>query len=154
MHNDQCYSIIKESHEEENKEITSQHNLQNSSLTCHHSTTKVELIAHAIPVIINGRVSGEDSSKSVKLKTLSQKEAKLSASKETTRSVQGKHKICIIGDSHVRGLSSKVSNSLDDAFSVIGMTKPNADIEGITSSHLLLDSLTKNDLIIFYGGVK
>jgi hypothetical protein len=85
MHNDQCYSIIKESREEENKEITSQHNLQNSSLTCHHSTTKVELITHAIPIIINGRVSGEDSSKSVTLKTLSQKEVKLSASKETTR---------------------------------------------------------------------
>jgi hypothetical protein len=38
---------------------------------------------------------------------------------------------------------------------VIGITKPNADIEGITSSlHLLIDNLTKKDLIIFYGGTK
>jgi hypothetical protein len=32
---------------------------------------------------------------------------------------------------------------------------PNADIERITSSlHFLSDNLTKNDLIIFYGGTK
>jgi hypothetical protein len=38
---------------------------------------------------------------------------------------------------------ARFSNGLD-AFSVTGITKPNADIEGITSSlHLLLDNLTK-----------
>jgi hypothetical protein len=45
-----------------------------------------------------------------------------------------KHKICIIGDSHVKGLSDKVSSGLDDTFSVSGITKPNGDIEGITFS--------------------
>jgi hypothetical protein len=44
-----------------------------------------------------------------------------------------KHKIFIIGDSHVRGLSDKVRNDLDDAFSVIGISKPNGDIDGIMS---------------------
>jgi hypothetical protein len=38
---------------------------------------------------------------------------------------------------------------------VIGITKPNADIEAITSPlHLKTDNLTKKDLIIFYGGTK
>jgi hypothetical protein len=35
---------------------------------------------------------------------------------------------------------------------LIGITKPNADIEGITSSSHLPDNQTKKDLIIFCGG--
>ena len=66
-----------------------------------------------------------------------------------------RHKILIIGDSHVRGLSEKISNCLYDSFSVIGITKPNADVEAITSPlHPVTDNLTKKDLIIFYGGTK
>ena len=66
-----------------------------------------------------------------------------------------RHKIVIIGESHVRGLSEKISSCLDDSFSVTGITKPNADIEAITSPlHLKTDNLTKKDLIIFYGGTK
>jgi hypothetical protein len=70
------------------------------------------------------------------------------------RPAQCKHKICIIGDSHVRGLSDKVSNGLDDTFSVIGITEPKVDIEGITFSlYFSSDNLTKNDWIILYVGV-
>jgi hypothetical protein len=58
---------------------------------------------------------------------------KLNTLKETVTVTHRRHKILIINDSHVRGLSDKVSSGLDDAFSVIGITKPNADIEGITS---------------------
>jgi len=55
----------------------------------------------------------------------------------------------------VTGLSEKISNCLDDSFSVIGITKANVDIEAITSPlHLVTDNLTKNDWIIFYGGTK
>jgi hypothetical protein len=44
---------------------------------------------------------------------------------------------------------------LNDAFSVIGITKPNAIIKGIISSlHTSIDNLTKEDVIIFYGGTK
>ena len=76
-------------------------------------------------------------------------------SKKTKPVTHSRHKIFIIGDSHVRGLSEKVRNSLNDAFSVIGITKPNAVIEVITSpAHLIIDNLTKKDLIIFYGGTK
>jgi hypothetical protein len=38
---------------------------------------------------------------------------------------------------------------------VTGITKPNADIEAITSPlHLKTENLTKEDLIIFYDGTK
>jgi metallophosphoesterase superfamily enzyme len=64
------------------------------------------------------------------------------------------HRIYIIGDSHVKGLSDKVRNGLDEAFRVNGITKPKADIERITSTlHFLSNNLTKNE-IIFYGGSK
>jgi len=66
-----------------------------------------------------------------------------------------RHKILVISDSHVRGLSENISNCLDDSFSVIGITKQNADIEAVTSPlYLKTENLTKEDLIIFYGGTK
>jgi hypothetical protein len=75
--------------------------------------------------------------------------------KKTKAMAYRNHKIFIIGDSHVRGLSEKVRNSLNDAFSVIGVTKPNATTEAITSPlHLPINNLTRSDLIIFYGGTK
>jgi hypothetical protein len=80
---------------------------------------------------------------------------KLNTSEKTVTPACRRHKIVIIGDSHVRGLSEKVNNYLDDSFSVISITKSNADIEAITSPlHLKSDNLTKKDLIIFYGGTK
>jgi hypothetical protein len=92
---------------------------------------------------------------SVKLKILVQNEMNSSTLKKPMTTTNIKHNIFIIGDSHVRGLSDKVSSDLDDAFSMTGISKPNADIDGITSSeHFSVDNLTKNYLIIFYGGTK
>jgi hypothetical protein len=39
--------------------------------------------------------------------------------------------IFIIGDSHIRGCSEKLVNSLGKAFRVIGITKPNANASAI-----------------------
>ena len=64
-----------------------------------------------------------------------------------------RYKILLIGDSHARGLSKKISNCLDDSYRVFGITKPNADIETIISPiHLKTGNPTKKDLIIFLGG--
>jgi hypothetical protein len=66
-----------------------------------------------------------------------------------------RQKILVISDSHVRGLSDKVRNRLDDTFSVFGVTKPNADIEAITTPvHLKTGNLIKEDPIIFLVGTK
>ena len=126
-------------------ENSTQHNLQISS--------SLDLNTYAIPSIINGRLSRVDSNQLETLKTPLLKEVKPNPSKMTERSIHSKHKICIIGDSHVKGLSDKLSNDLDECFSVIGISKPNANTEGIISSlNLLTENFTKNDLVIFYGG--
>jgi len=46
----------------------------------------------------------------------------------------------------------RLNDCLDDSFSVIGITKPNADTEAVTSPlNLKTDNLTKKDIIILYG---
>lgn len=64
-----------------------------------------------------------------------------------------RHRIIIIGDSHVRGCSDKLANSLGKAFSVIGITKPNANVSAILhSTNLKNDKLSKRDVVIICGG--
>jgi hypothetical protein len=61
----------------------------------------------------------------------------------------------LIGDSHARGLAERIGCSLGNSFSVIGITKPNADIKGITSPrHFTSANLTKHDTIVFCGGTR
>ena len=63
------------------------------------------------------------------------------------------HKIVISGDSHVRGLSGNVTNNLHDNYSVCGFVKPGVNIATQTSSKTAdINLLTKNNLIIFWGG--
>jgi len=39
----------------------------------------------------------------------------------------------LIGDSHIKRCSEKISNLLDDSYNVTGITKPNANLETLTS---------------------
>ena len=76
----------------------------------------------------------------------------MNTSKKTVTSACIRHKILITVDSHVTGLPGKISNCLDNSFSVTGITNSNADIEAITSPlHLVTDNSTKKDLIMFYA---
>ena len=76
----------------------------------------------------------------------------MNCTRKTVILVCNKHKILIIGDSHVRGLAEKISNRLDDSFGVCGITKRSADVESITSPmHRRKEHLTKGDPIIFLG---
>ena len=130
-------------------------NLQNPSLTHQQSNIKEEDKTYIIPTIINGRISRKYTGRTIKQRTSLQTRVKLNTSKKTVTSACRRHKIVIIGSSHVRGLSEKISNCLDDSFSVTGIAKPNADTEAITSPlHLITDDLAKKALIIFYGGTK
>jgi hypothetical protein len=155
MHNGPGCSDIKESQNEINGETTVQHNLKNSRLTRLQANIKADLNIYAILSIIDGKLSNEYPSKLINLEASSQREVKPISFKETAGFVQDEHRIYIIGDSHIKGLPDKVRNGLDEAFRVTGITKPKADIEGITSTlHFSSDNLTKNYLIIFYGGTK
>jgi hypothetical protein len=147
----QNYSITSASQEKLDLENKVEHNLQNRSLTHQLSNTKKE--THNIPTIINGRLLVEGTSWPAQRKTLKQRKKNPNITRKTVKSACKRHKILVIGDSHVRGLSEKISNCLDESLSVFGITKPNADIETITSPlHLKMGNLTKEDLIIFLGG--
>jgi hypothetical protein len=65
---------------------------------------------------------------------------------------KNKHKIIILGDSHVKGLSEKISNCIDSVYSVMGVSKPNADLNAITSPfHFKTNQFLKNYVIIVCG---
>jgi len=149
----QNYSITSASQGKLDPENKVEHNLQNRSLTHQLSNTKKE--TYNIPTIINGRVSREGTSRPIQRRTLQQGKMNPNITMKTVKSMCKRHKILVIGDSHVRGLSEKISNCLDDTSSAFGITKPNADIETIPSPiHLKTGNLTKEDLIIFLGGTK
>jgi len=65
-----------------------------------------------------------------------------------------KHRVVLIGDSHIKRCSEKISNLLDDSYNVTGITKPNAKLEAITSPiDVNVDIYTTDGLIISGGTV-
>jgi hypothetical protein len=118
----QNYSTTSASQEKLDLESKVEHNLQNHSLTHQLSNTKKE--TYKIPTIINGRLSREGTSRPIQRRTLQQGNKNLNITRKTVNSMCSRHKILVIGDSHARGLSDKISNCLDDTFSVFGITKP------------------------------
>jgi hypothetical protein len=64
---------------------------------------------------------------------------------------KSEHKIIILGDSHVRGLSGKLKDILNDKFEVIGYTKLNCIITLTNSAKGSISTLTKNDVLAVWG---
>ena len=139
-----------EPQEELNMKTRVELNLQNHNLPHQKSNIKEEEETYSIPSIINGQIWRKHRIRTIKQRTSPQKRMKLNTSSACRR-----HKILIIGNNHIRGLSEKVSDCLDYSFGVTGIAKPNADMEASTSPlHLKTENLTKKDLIIFYGGME
>jgi uncharacterized membrane protein len=71
-----------------------------------------------------------------------------------TKDIRGlKHKILIIGDSHVRGCAGMMSASMDARFEVCGVIKPGSctdSISGTMSDEV--DKLTKNNFLVLSSG--
>jgi len=64
-----------------------------------------------------------------------------------------KHRVMLIGDSHNKKCSEKISNISDDSYNMTGITKPNANLETITSPiDMNVDVYTKDDVLILSGG--
>ena len=64
-----------------------------------------------------------------------------------------KHKIVIIGDSHLRGQAKKVKNHLNKNFEVISLVKPGAGVEIlVNSANNDIMNLTKIDAVVLRGG--
>jgi hypothetical protein len=80
-------------------------------------------------------------------------EGKIRESSRCKRRPMESSRIFIIGDSHVRGCSEKLTNSLGNTYRVTGITKPNANSSAILNDiNLKDDDLSKRDVVIFYGG--
>jgi hypothetical protein len=64
-----------------------------------------------------------------------------------------KCRVVLIGDSRVTGFSERISNLLGDSYSVIGITKPDANLKAITSSfNLKTEDYTMNYDVVICGG--
>jgi len=121
-----------------------EHSLQKHCLIHQLSNTKKE--TYNISTILNGRLSSEGIGCPVQRRAAHQGKENWNNTRETVKPESERHKILVIGDSHVTGLSKNISNCLDDSFSVFGTTKPNADIETITPPiHLKTGNITKED---------
>jgi hypothetical protein len=73
--------------------------------------------------------------------------------KRHSNSCKKKHRVVLIGDSHIKGCAENITNLLDKSYSVLGISKPNANLEAITSSiNLETEKLAKKDIIIISGG--
>jgi hypothetical protein len=81
------------------------------------------------------------------------KEGKIREPSRCKRRPTESNRILIIGDSHVRGCSEKLTNSLGNTYRVTGITKPNANASAILNDMNLKDEdLLKRDVVIFCGG--
>ena len=82
-------------------------------------------------------------------------ERKLNTDKRDATRTYVKNNLLLLGDSHIKSLAERISCSLGNSFSITGITKPNANIKGITSpKYLTPANLTKHDMIIFCGGTR
>jgi hypothetical protein len=71
--------------------------------------------------------------------------------------ISGKNqrKVILLEDSHVRGCSEKLADLLGNLFSVIGFTKPNANLSAVTDSlNLKAQKLMEKDVVIICGGTR
>jgi hypothetical protein len=73
--------------------------------------------------------------------------------KNPKNSVTKKQKVVLLGDSHIRDCAKKVSNLLGEAYSVLGIIKPNANLKAITlPSNLRIDKYSVSDVLVVCGG--
>jgi hypothetical protein len=65
------------------------------------------------------------------------------------------HKVIILGDSHTRGCSGKLTSIPGRGFTVIGISNPNANVSAIMDyKYLKTEKLSKNDVLIICGGAR
>ena len=63
------------------------------------------------------------------------------------------HKIVLIGDSHIKGLSSELKHRLGDLYVILGFAKPNANVRELKDTiKNEVNKLTKDDVLVFWGG--
>ena len=65
------------------------------------------------------------------------------------------HKVLIVGDSHTRGCAAEVKLKLNSDNEVVGFVNPGSTMKAIKESTKdKIDQLTKEDVVVLWGGVK
>ena len=101
----------------------------------------------------NETVSSTSNNKA--LVSTSERQTKAKRSRSTRKTIVPKHKIMILGDSHARRCADLVQDNLNSDYRVSSFIKPSAQMsEIVTSINKEVHSLTNNDVIIIWGGVK
>ena len=114
-----------------------------------------------IPIIVNGQINAnkEDSKTNNSINKLDHihklvKESIVEVTKSMTKySKCNKHKVQLMGNSHMRGGAANLSASLDARFDVYGAVKPGSDTGSLTDT-VKGDAkkLTMNDFLIICSG--
>ena len=115
------------------KREESQPNLQSKNIAPRQYNAKGTNETYTIPTIINGRIPGKVSAMISDQTTTLLRERKLNTDKRYATRTHPNHNPLLLGDSHTRGLAERIGCSLGSSFTVTGITKPNANIKGITS---------------------
>ena len=112
----------------------------------HHKKRSSE--TNKIPRIINGIVKSSDTQNSYKNKNKN----KILKDKPT-KNTQHTHKVHITGDSHFKGIATRVKQYLDTNFAVSSFIKPGASVKQIVDTQEMeLRCLGMKDLIVVNGG--
>jgi hypothetical protein len=112
---------------------------------------------HDIPTIVNGQINqitkNNVSSEQNDIQTLLSETTVRLINKRTNYAKYCKHRVMIIGDSHLKGCASRVISSLDTRFNVCAFLKPgSSSLTLMETTKSDIDKLTKDDFLIVCSG--
>ena len=110
---------------------------------------------YSIPMIINRQISSEKIRRVTNPRMLNQGgDAKHTMNECSGRNAStSKHKVVILGDSHLKGSVPRTDNYLSSKSQVSGFIKPGAGFEKIVGKSILgLSRLTNKDVLACNGG--
>lgn len=120
--------------------------LTNHPQTSHSPTEPIKQRSHGsrIPTIMNGRINHFGNKKPT---------LKLGTSKYNHKIITTKHKVRLIGDSHIKGASTRINQYINTKFQVSSIIKTGAGVSQIVNTQdNELKGLGKSDVIVINGG--
>jgi hypothetical protein len=120
---------------------------------CDQSVQNIPTIVNGHLSVINQHLANINNNKWSYVRKLVE-ESKMKMQDSKMKDIKGlKHKILIIGDSHVRGIAGLMATSLDDRFEVCGFIKPGSGTVSLSGTMKKeVDKLTKNDFVVISSG--
>jgi hypothetical protein len=118
-----------------------------------------EEITTSIPTIMTSKISLAEEMRNKIQQTVIQNKPRIRPNQENNEDrnkssrQSAKCKILLIGDSHIKGLSSELRYKLGNNYEILGIAKPNATASQLTiTARQEASKLTRNDILIYWGG--